>query len=51
VILYGAYNYPREVTWVTGVVLLLVSIGFGFTATYAIPDKTPPGSYTVKAIE
>lgn len=36
VILYGAYKYPREVTWFTGVVLLLVVIGFGFTG-YLLP--------------
>jgi ubiquinol-cytochrome c reductase cytochrome b subunit len=27
----GAYKYPREATWVTGVFLLIVVIGFGFT--------------------
>jgi quinol-cytochrome oxidoreductase complex cytochrome b subunit len=36
VILFGAYKYPREVTWITGVVLLLVVIGFGFTG-YLLP--------------
>jgi quinol-cytochrome oxidoreductase complex cytochrome b subunit len=36
VILYGAYKFPREVTWFTGVVLLLVTIGFGFTG-YLLP--------------
>lgn len=36
VIVYGAYKYPREVTWATGVVLLLVVIGFGFTG-YLLP--------------
>ncbi len=36
VIFYGAYKYPREVTWITGVVLFLVVIGFGFTG-YLLP--------------
>lgn len=36
VIFYGAYKYPREVTWITGVVLLLVVVGFGFTG-YLLP--------------
>jgi quinol-cytochrome oxidoreductase complex cytochrome b subunit len=36
VIFYGAYKFPREVTWMTGVVLLLVVIGFGFTG-YLLP--------------
>jgi len=36
VIFYGAYKFPREVTWFTGVALLLVVIGFGFTG-YLLP--------------
>jgi quinol-cytochrome oxidoreductase complex cytochrome b subunit len=36
VILYGSYKFPREVTWFTGVILLLVVIGFGFTG-YLLP--------------
>jgi len=36
VIIYGAYKYPREVTWFSGVTLLLVVIGFGFTG-YLLP--------------
>jgi len=36
VILYGAYKFPREVTWFTGIFLLLLTIGFGFTG-YLLP--------------
>jgi quinol-cytochrome oxidoreductase complex cytochrome b subunit len=36
VIFYGAYKYPRELTWITGVLLFLVVIGFGFTG-YLLP--------------
>ncbi len=36
VIIHGAYKFPREVTWFTGVGLLLVVIGFGFTG-YLLP--------------
>jgi quinol-cytochrome oxidoreductase complex cytochrome b subunit len=36
VILMGSYKFPREITWMTGTVLLLVTIGFGFTG-YLLP--------------
>ena len=36
VFLQAAYKYPRELTWVVGSGLLLVTIGFGFTG-YLLP--------------
>lgn len=36
VFFYGAYKYPREATWITGVFLFLIVIGFGFTG-YLLP--------------
>ena len=36
VFVQAAYKYPRELTWIVGVGLLLITIGFGFTG-YLLP--------------
>lgn len=36
VFFYGAYKPPRDFNWVTGVILLMLTLGFGFTG-YLLP--------------
>ncbi len=36
VYIQGAYKAPRELTWMAGVILLLLTLGFGFTG-YLLP--------------
>ena len=36
VVVYDSYKAPRELTWIVGVLLLLVVLGFGFTG-YLLP--------------
>ncbi len=31
VFLFGAYKYPREITWISGCILMLVTLGLAFT--------------------
>lgn len=36
VVVYASYKPPREITWITGVLMLLIVLGFGFTG-YLLP--------------
>jgi quinol-cytochrome oxidoreductase complex cytochrome b subunit len=47
VFFYGAYKYPREVTWLSGVFLLLIVIGFGFTGSLLPWDQKAYWATTV----
>ena len=50
VVLYGSYKAPRELTWIVGVFLLLVVLGFGFTG-YLLPWDEKAYWATVVGVE
>ena len=50
VVLYGSYKAPRELTWIFGMLLLLVVLGFGFTG-YLLPWDEKAYWATVVGVE
>ncbi len=50
VVYYGSYKAPRELTWVFGVFLLLIVLGFGFTG-YLLPWDEKAYWATVVGVE
>ncbi len=50
VVLYSSYKAPRELTWIFGVLLLLVVLGFGFTG-YLLPWDEKAYWATVVGVE
>ena len=49
VFLFGAYKYPRELTWVSGVVLLLLTLGMAFTGQVMRFDQDAYWGLTIGA--
>ena len=43
VFLFGAYKYPRELTWIAGVTLLLLTLGWRSLGRSCVSTLTPTG--------
>jgi len=49
VFLFGAYKYPRELTWASGIVLMLVTLGMAFTGQVLRFDQDAYWGLTIGA--